>query len=111
MSRRLVRKLSGLSRERGTLLFAQNGHGIIERLGLVSLLDGSNREDATWTFDFDRRRYVRQRDGEIATAQNELRDFADRGLIVTATDYTKASDEAAAAEAIATRARRVRCPT
>jgi uncharacterized protein (TIGR01370 family) len=99
--RRLVRKLSALSREQGTLLFAQNGHGIIERLGLVSLLDGWNREDATWTFDFDHRRYVRQREREIATAQNELRDFADRGLIVTATDYTKASDEDAAAEAIA----------
>jgi uncharacterized protein (TIGR01370 family) len=99
--RKLVRKLAGLSHDRGALLFAQNGHGILDRLRLVSLLDGWNREDATRTFDFDRRRYVRQRQVEIARAQDELADFASRGLIVAATDYTKAGDEEAEAEAIA----------
>jgi uncharacterized protein (TIGR01370 family) len=99
--RKLVRKLSRLSHDRDALLFAQNGHGILDRLGLVSLLDGWNREDATWTFDFDRRRYVRQRKTEIARAQDELADFASRGLIVTATDYTKAGDDEAEAESIA----------
>jgi uncharacterized protein (TIGR01370 family) len=99
--RKLVRKLSRLTHDRDALLFAQNGHGILDRLGLVALLDGWNREDATWTFDFDRRRYVRQRKAEVARAQDELADFASRGLIVTATDYTKAGDEEAEAEAIA----------
>jgi uncharacterized protein (TIGR01370 family) len=99
--RKLVRKLSRLTHDRGALLFAQNGHGIVDRLGLVPLLDGWNREDATWTFDFDRRRYVRQRRAEIARAQDELADFAARGLIVTATDYTKAGDDEAVAESIA----------
>jgi uncharacterized protein (TIGR01370 family) len=99
--RKLVRRLSRVSHADDALLFAQNGHGILDRLGLVPLLDGWNREDATWTFDFDRRRYVRQPKAEIARAQDELADFAARGLIVTATDYTKAGDEEAQTEAIA----------
>jgi len=99
--RRLVRKLSRLVHDQGLLLFTQNGHPILLRLGLVERIDGWNREDVTWTYDFDRRRYERQREGKIATAQGELRDFVARGLVVTAADYTKAGDEGALAEAVA----------
>jgi hypothetical protein len=30
-------------------------------LGLIDAIDGWNREDATWAYDFDRKRYVCQR--------------------------------------------------
>jgi uncharacterized protein (TIGR01370 family) len=98
--RKLVRKLARLVHGDGKLLFTQNGAWGLRKLRLLDVIDGWNREDVTWTFDFDRRRYVRQRAGEIAAAQDELRRMADRGLITTATDYTKASDEDAEAEAI-----------
>ena len=35
----------------------------LSKLGLLDAIDGWNREDVTWTYDFDRRRYVHQRPG------------------------------------------------
>jgi uncharacterized protein (TIGR01370 family) len=99
--RKLVRKLARLVHRRGDLLFTQNGAWGLRKLGLVDLLDGWNREDITWTFDFDRRRYVAQPARKVSKAQAELRKMADRGLITTATDYTKAGDDEAEAEAVA----------
>ena len=98
--RKLLLALSDLARSDGRLLFAQNGAWGLRKLDLVSVLDGWNREDVTWTYDFDRRRYERNPARERDAALAELRDFADRGLIVTSTDYTAAGDEAALGEAV-----------
>ena len=98
---KLVAALDRLVHEAGGLLFAQNGHRILVRLGILGSLDGWNREDVSWGYDFDRRRYVRRPAAEIRAAQEELRDVAGRGLIVTATDYTRPDDAAAREEAVA----------
>jgi hypothetical protein len=55
--RKLVARLEGLLGET-RLLFAQNGFWGLRRFGILEHLDGWNREDVTWTYDFDRRRYV-----------------------------------------------------
>jgi cysteinyl-tRNA synthetase, unknown class len=99
--RKLVRKLARLVHRRDDLLFTQNGAWGLRKLGLLDLIDGWNREDVTWTFDFDRHRYVPNTERRLAQAQAELRRMAARGLITMATDYTKASDDAAEAEAVA----------
>ena len=97
----LVGLLDGLVSQDGRFLFAQNGHDILDRLGIAARLDGWNREDVTWTYDFGRRRYVRRAAGATRRALAELRDFAARGLTVTATDYTRAADEEALQESVA----------
>ncbi len=96
---RLVRKLAALVHRRGGLLFAQNGEKAIKPI--VGSLDGWNREDVTSTYDFERRRYLRQKPAEIGAAQAALARLAGEGLLVTATDYTRAGDDAARDEAIA----------
>ncbi len=87
------------------LLFAQNGAGGV--LGgypaqavepLVEHLDGWNREDVTWTYDFDRRRYVESRPADRADALEELEAIAGEGLETTATDYVEIGDGFSAAE-------------
>jgi uncharacterized protein (TIGR01370 family) len=97
----LVGALGELVHADGRLLFAQNGAGILDRLGLVDAIDGWNREDVTWTYDFDRRRYMHQRPGETRAALAELSEMAARGLITTSADYTRAGDADAQAEAVA----------
>ncbi len=97
--RRLVRSLSVLVHGGGGLLFAQNGEASIGPL--LRFYDGWNREDVTWTYSFKRRRYVHQPPAEVAGAQAALRRIGADGLLVTATDYTVAGDEAAAQEAVA----------
>jgi uncharacterized protein (TIGR01370 family) len=99
--RKLVVKLAQLVHADGRLLFAQNGHHGLGRLGLFDALDGWNREDVTWTYDFDRRRYRRNGSGATRAALRELRDVRERGLTVTATDYTRGGDESARDEAVA----------
>jgi uncharacterized protein (TIGR01370 family) len=91
--RGLVGALSALVDSRGALLFAQNGYEVIGPI--LSHLDGWNREDVSWTYDFDHRRYARQKPREIAAALDELRSLASAGLLVTATDYTPPGDSAA----------------
>jgi uncharacterized protein (TIGR01370 family) len=98
--RRLVLALSDLVHDQGRLLFAQNGFWGLEKLGLVDALDGWNRENVTWAYNFDRRRYVRQRPAATESALAELRDMAARGLVTTATDYTPAGDQAALRESV-----------
>jgi len=95
---RLVRALSRLVHARGGFLFAQNGARAIKPVW--GALDGWNREDVSWTWDFERRRYRAQSANEVSAASAELRRLADAGLLVTATDYTAAGD-AAAADSIA----------
>jgi uncharacterized protein (TIGR01370 family) len=97
--RTLVEDLAALVRADGRLLFAQNGAWGLRKLGLVDVLDGWNREDVTWTYDFDRRRYVHSQPQGTREALAELAEFGDRGLVVTATDYTRADDRAALREA------------
>jgi hypothetical protein len=87
--RTLVGDLSDLAHSSADLLFAQNGAWILERLDMVADLDGWNREDVTWTYDFDHRRYVRVGDHAHQEAVHELARFHDHfGLVTTATDYT-----------------------
>jgi len=84
--RRLIRRLATRVHADDGLLFAQNGGGVITPS--LPFLDGWNREDVSWTYDFDHRRYRALRAGETAYAQRELRRIAGEGLLVTATDYT-----------------------
>lgn len=96
--RRLICSLSRLVHGGGHLLFAQDGEASIGRL--LRFFDGWNREDVTWTYSFKRRRYVHQPVGRIAAAQTSLRKIGERGLLVTATDYTKPGDAAALQESL-----------
>ena len=68
---------------------------------MLDAIDGWNREDVTWTYDFERQRYVHQRPGATRAALAELRDMQSRGLVTTATDYTRAADHRALDEAVA----------
>lgn len=98
---KLVAALGALVHSDGRLLFAQNGYGSHKKLGIFDSLDGWNLESVTWTYDFDRKKYIRNSDRVIGFTLDELRRAVAKGLIVTATDYTKAGDSAALAEAVA----------
>jgi endo-alpha-1,4-polygalactosaminidase (GH114 family) len=95
--RMLVRALAHRVHARGGLLFAQNGESSIDPL--LPVLDGWNREDVSFTYDFDHHAYV-PAEGTRG-AQRALRRIARHGLLVTATDYVRAGDSAARDEAIA----------
>jgi endo-alpha-1,4-polygalactosaminidase (GH114 family) len=95
--RLLVRALARRVHRGGRVLFAQNGEGSIGPL--LDVLDGWNREDVSYTYDFDRRRYVRAQG--TRAAQAALRRIARAGLLVTATDYVPAGDADARSRAIA----------
>lgn len=96
----LVKRLSKLTHARGGLLFAQNGDASIGPS--LPYLDGWNREDVGFTYDFNRRRYRRVPTGENADALKALRRVAARGLLTTATSYTggSAADRDAAVKMI-----------
>lgn len=96
----LVLALSGLTHTDGRLLFAQNGAWGLKRLGLVEAIDGWNREDVTWTYDFDDHRYVPNAKAARRAALRELAGFHDRGLITTAANYTHAGDADALARSV-----------
>ncbi|HEV3228479.1 MAG TPA: endo alpha-1,4 polygalactosaminidase [Solirubrobacteraceae bacterium] len=81
----LVRSLAHLVHSAGGLLFAQNGADILRPL--VGDLDGWNREDVSFTYDFARHSYRRTSAAELGQAQSELRRMSAAGLRVTATDY------------------------
>lgn len=90
------------------LLFAQNGaRGVLKGYPaqgvapLLKHLDGWNREDVTWTYDFDRRRYKPTSDAERRTALGELGEIAATGATTTATDYVDLGDGLNAAECAA----------
>ncbi len=95
----LIRDLARLVHGKRRLLFAQNGEDVITPS--LRYLDGWNREDVTWSYDFDRRRYFRVPARETVAAQRALRDIAGRGLLVTSSDYTRAGDAAAERESVA----------
>lgn len=95
---KLVDSLGALSDARGTLLFAQNGASVIGPM--LSNFDGWNREDVSWTYDFDRKRYEPTGPESVAEAQDELREIGAAGLLVTVTDYTADRDMSAELESI-----------
>jgi polysaccharide biosynthesis protein PelA len=97
--RRLVKRLSRRAHNGGGLLFSQNGEDSIGPT--LAYYDGWNREDVTWTYDFDRRRYVHQSAADVRWAKRAIRGIAAEGLLVTATDYVAAGDPRAADEAVA----------
>lgn len=88
--RALVASLGGTAHARGGYLFAQNGAAVIGPM--LRDLDGWNREDVAFSYDFDRRRY--RRTGAVATAaaQAELRRIRAKGLLTLATSYTAGSN-------------------
>jgi hypothetical protein len=94
----LIRTLARLVHRRGGLLFSQNGQDSIGPV--LRFYDGWNREDVTWTYDFDRRRYVRVSQRDHAGALAALRRIGAAGLLVTATDYTAGGDAEAEAESV-----------
>jgi hypothetical protein len=93
----LVKALGAAVHARGGLLFAQNGEDVLAPFAPV--LDGWNREDVTSTYDFDRRRYVRQTPADVRAAQSALARWRRAGLLVTATDYVAGGDGSGAARA------------
>ena len=99
--RELVLALSDLTHTDGRFLFAQNGAWGLRKLGLLDAIDGWNREDVTWTYDFDRRRYERNRPAERRAALRELAAMAERGLVTTAANYTREGDASALEESVA----------
>ncbi len=100
----LVADLDELVDADGRLLFTQNGApGMLEGYGdavdpLSRHFDGWNREDVTWTYDFDRRTYVRNRSGDRSQALDELDEIGSAGLVTTATDYVDLGDGSTDAE-------------
>jgi endo-alpha-1,4-polygalactosaminidase (GH114 family) len=95
--RLLVKRLSKITHSRGGFLFAQNGEDSIGPS--LRYLDGWNREDVGFTYDFDKKHYARVRSGENADALAALRRVSARGLFTTATSYTGGS-AADASEAV-----------
>ena len=98
--RKLVRRLAALVHP-NDLLFAQNGFWGLRKFGIREFLDGWNREDVTWGYDFDNRRYKHRSDRQIEVALDELSRMRTLGKFVTATDYTRRAGGAAESEAVA----------
>ena len=96
--RALVARLGRLVHRRDKLLFAQNGEGSIGPS--LRHYDGWNREDVSWTYDFDRDRYVRVGPAAHASALAAVRRIEARGLLVTTTDYLPAGRRDAASRAV-----------
>jgi uncharacterized protein (TIGR01370 family) len=97
---KLVSRLGELVHRRHGFLFAQNGADVMGPL--LPYLDGWNREDVTFTYDFKHKRYVRVGAADAAEARKELRHMRSRGLLTLSTDYVAANDAADAARAAAT---------
>jgi hypothetical protein len=96
----LVSRLARLVHGRHGFLFAQNGADIMGPM--LRYLDGWNREDVSFTYDFKHKRYVPVDAADAAMARKELLRMRSRGLLTLATDYVAANDEADAARAAVT---------
>jgi len=93
--RALVKRLSSLVRPKKKFLFAQNGEDVIGPS--LKYYDGWNREDVSWTYDFDTSRYHQQSPENTASALAALQTISAAGLLVTATDYVDDGNTAAEA--------------
>jgi uncharacterized protein (TIGR01370 family) len=82
----LIDALSRLTAGRGALLFAQNGEDVFDG-SFWGLLDGWNREDVTWTYDFGTGTYEPVPEGEHDRALDLLAHVRATGLVTLATDY------------------------
>ena len=94
---RLVRRLARLAHSRNRLLFTQNGQSSLGTT--LRYYDGWNREDVTYSYDFDTDRYVRVGSAERRSALAAVRRIRARGLLVTTIDYLPAGRPGATAEA------------
>lgn len=94
----LVARLARRVHRSDKLLFAQNGDSSIGPT--LRHYDGWNREDVTWTYDFDREQYVRVGSADHADALAAIRRIRDRGLFVTTTDYVANGSPDAVSEAV-----------
>jgi endo-alpha-1,4-polygalactosaminidase (GH114 family) len=83
--RALVAGLSRLVRAHGKLLMAQNGANV--NWPLRRFYNGINFEDVSFSYDFDRRLYVRRGARAVARAQRDIRRYRRAGLKLTVTDY------------------------
>lgn len=83
----LVARTSRLVHAGGGFLFAQNGASVVGPM--LHDLDGWNREDLGYGYDFDRRRYRRAGSAETRAAQRELARIGSSGLLTLATSYTR----------------------
>jgi len=95
----LVAALDELVDAQGGHLFAQNGApGVLngypnkEVEPLADHLDGWNREDASFTWDFDQRRYEPVPAADREAALEELEAIGALGILTTATDYVELDD-------------------
>jgi len=96
----LLRDLAAYVHGQARIVSAQNGARALREMGVAGLVDIWNREDVSWTYDFERRRYVPTSRHERRAALDQLRRFAELGKVVTATDYTRAGDESAVRESV-----------
>ncbi len=96
--RRLVFLLARLTHRRDKLLFTQNGARLIGPV--LKYYDGWNREDVSWTYDFDGKRYAPVPPLDRMTARGELRRIKARGLLTTSADYTARGDQPAFDESV-----------
>jgi uncharacterized protein (TIGR01370 family) len=94
----LVARLARRVHRSDKLLFTQNGEGSVGPT--LRHYDGWNREDVTWTYDFDRGQYVRVGSADHADALAAIRRIRDRGLFVTTTDYVANGSPDAVSEAV-----------
>ena len=94
---RLVRRLARILHARNRLLFTQNGQSSLGRT--LRHYDGWNREDVTYSYDFDTDHYVRVGSAERHSALAAVRRIRARGLLVTTIDYLPAGRPGATAEA------------
>ncbi len=84
----LVRGIHSVVHGRGGLVFSQNGASYAAGLASAGYLDGWNREDVSWTYDFARKRYRRLSGATTRQAQRELVAMRAAGLLTLSTDYT-----------------------
>lgn len=102
---KLIEMLDELTHGDGKLLYAQNGGPAMldgypqqDVDPLIDHFDGWNREDVTWTYDFDHHGYKPNPNGAREEALDELADIAAEGLVTTATDYVDLDDASSDAE-------------
>jgi uncharacterized protein (TIGR01370 family) len=84
---------------RRRFLFAQNGEGSVSPI--LGYLDGWNREDVSFTYDFDTSTYGAQPWSERAVARKALWRIRRKGLLTLATSYS--GEASATVEAVAIR--------
>jgi uncharacterized protein (TIGR01370 family) len=94
---RLVEGLSVLVHQDDSILAMQNGEDIIGPL--LPYIDVWNREDVTFTYDFEAEKYVRTSPADHEAALDGLTRMRQLGILTLALDYPPPDDADAPAEA------------